>query len=294
MSLLFAVALLLNSNGAFAARNEHRPVCSPDGLQMVYMLKSEHTKDDWELYLMELDSQVSSRLTFHAGWDGYAVWSADGKQIIFDREDAPDGKKQPWIMDMERNTSKPLGNYEGQVSVSDWSADNRLLAFQELDGQRDLVLLDTEGNIVLKITDTPEYSEHDAHFSPDGRTIAYANGGIDGSETSLELINIDDGSKTVLRTSIGRIYGISWSPDGNEIAFVDAPAGDDDDADIFIYNLTDQSYKQVTVDPAWDHMPEFCNSSHTLYFTSDRSGEERIYKIDPDPTPFLSIKRAND
>jgi hypothetical protein len=29
-----------------------------------------------------------------------------------------------------------------------------------------------------------------------------------------------------------------------------------------------------------------------LFFTSYRSGEERIYQVDPDPAPFLSIKRA--
>jgi Tol biopolymer transport system component len=194
-------------------------------------------------------------------------------------------------MELEERTSKPLGRYEGWVSVTDWSDDNRLLGFQELDGQRDLVLLDLAVDIVEKVTETADYSELDAHFSPDGRKIAYANGNIDGSETSLEIIDLDADSKTVLRTSIGRIYGISWSPDGDKIAFVDAPGGDDDDADIFIYTVEDQSFKQVTDDPSWDHMPMFCNNSHTLFFTSYRSGEERIYQLDPDPKPFLKIER---
>jgi Tol biopolymer transport system component len=286
--------LALYSPATNAARNEHRPVCSPDGSRLVYMLQSERTGDDWELYLIERESQQQSRLTNHLGWDGYAVWSPDGTKIIFDREDVPDAPKRPWVMDLEKRTSKPLGTFEGWLSISDWSEDNFLLGFQETGGQRDLMLMDVEGKLVKKVTDTESFSEHDAHFSPDGQQIAFASGNLDGTETSLEIVAIETGNKTVLRTSIGRIYGISWSPDGKQIAFVDAPGGDDDDADIFIYSTEDQSFRQVTDDPSWDHMPEFCNNSQTLFFTSYRSGEERIYQIDPDPKPYFKIERAKE
>ena len=290
--IAFAVSGIFSCADVSAASNEHRPVCSADGSKMIFMMQTERSGDDWELYMLDIESQTRSRLTTHRGWDGYAVWSPDGDHIIFDREVSTEKPKRPWIMELEERTSKPLGRYEGWVSVTDWSDDNRLLGFQELDGQRDLVTLNLAGDIVGKVTETAEYSEHDAHFSPDGRQIAYANGNIDGSETSLEIIDLDADSKTVLRTSIGRIYGISWSPDGDKIAFVDAPGGDDDDADIFIYTVEDQSFKQVTDDPSWDHMPMFCNNSHTLFFTSYRSGEERIYQLDPDPKPFLKIERV--
>jgi Tol biopolymer transport system component len=283
---------MLASEQAIAATNERRPVCSPDGSRFVYMLQTERTDDDWELYLMEFSTQGKNRLTKRKGLDGYAVWSPDGRNIIFEREDAADGQKQPWMMSLEDYTSKPLGSFEGWLSINDWADRDRLLGFQELEGQRDLVLLDLDGNIVEKLTDTSDHSEHDAHFSPDGTRIAFASGLIDGSETSLELIELESGSRTTVRTSIGRIYGISWSPDGQYIAFVDTPGGDEDDADIFLYNLPEQSFQQLTDDPAWDHMPEFCNNNHTLFFTSNRSGEERIYQLDPFSGTFLSIERA--
>lgn len=274
------------------ANNEQRPVCSPDGSSLIYMLQSERTKNDWELYQLVFSTQTHTRLTNHTGWDGYAVWSADSRNIIYDREDTPGGQKRSWIMNMEDFTIKPLGKFEGWLSISDWSPDNKLLGFHELAGQRDLVVLDLDGNIVENLTDTADQSEHDAHFSPDGLKIAFANGAIDGAGTSLEMIDISTGNRTLLRTSIGRIYGISWSPDGDAIAFADAPGGADDDADIFIYHVKEQSFQQVTDDPAWDHMPEFCNNNHTLFFTSIRSGEERMYQVDPDPAPFLIINRV--
>ena len=293
-TLISTLPFLLNSTDARAARNEHRPVCSADGSRLIYMLQSRQTNDDWELYMLEVDSQVHSRLTSHQGWDGYAVWSPDGTKIIFDREDSPGKQKRPWVMELAGRTIKPLGKYEGWVSITDWSEDNRLLGFQELDGQTDLILLDTTGNIVEKITDTVDQSEHDAHFSADAKKIAYANSDNAGSETSLELIDLEDSSRTVLRTSIGRIYGISWSPNGEKIAFVDAPDGDNNDTDIFTYSTGDRSFKQLTDNLSRDHMPMFCQNSKTLFFTSFRSGEERIYRIDPDPRPFLKIERARN
>ena len=293
-TVLVAMLYAFNILDATAARNEHRPVCSDDGSRLIYMMQTRQTDDDWELYMIELDSQVHSRLTSHPGWDGYAVWSPDGTNIIFDREDSPGKLKRPWIMDLEGRTSRPLGKYEGWVSVTDWSNDNQLLGFQELNGQRDLILLDIAGNIVEKITETMDQSEHDAHFSPDDQKITYANGDIEGSETSLELIDLEDGSRTILRTSVGKIYGISWSPDGEQIAFVDAPDVDNDDVDIYSYSTGDQTFRQVTDDPSVDHMPMFCNDSKTLFFTSFRSGEERMYRIDPDPRPFLKIERARN
>jgi Tol biopolymer transport system component len=275
-----------------AATNEHRPVCSPDGSRVVYMLQSERTKNDWELYQMVFSTQTKKRLTVHEGWDGYAVWSPGGDRIIFDREDEPGGQKRPWVMRMDDFTIKPLGEFEGWLSVNDWSVEGSLLAFHEVEGQRDLVLVDLDGNILENVTETKDHSEHDAHFSPDGTKIAYANGPVDGGETSLELIERETGKKTILHTSIGRVYGISWSPDGAGIAFVDTPGGDDDDADIFLYDIDEKSVRQISDNPAWDHMPEFCHNKHSLLFTSYRSGEERIYQVDPDPAPFLSVERA--
>ena len=139
---------------ASAARNEHRPVCSNDGTRLIYMLQSEQTNNDWELYLKDIESEVHARLTSHPGWDGYAVWSPDDSQVVYDREDEPGGRKRPWIMDMEKRTTKPLGQFDGWLSVSDWAEPGQMLGFQELAGQRDLVMVDVESNMIETITTT--------------------------------------------------------------------------------------------------------------------------------------------
>ena len=45
---------------ADAAIGEHRPVCAPDGSRFIYMLQSERTQNDWELYQVVFNTQVQN------------------------------------------------------------------------------------------------------------------------------------------------------------------------------------------------------------------------------------------
>ncbi len=83
----FLLASLLCASPALAKRNEHRPVYSPDGSEVIFMSMSDKTNGDWELYRMNSDGSNVIRLTSHQGWDGYAVWSPKGEEIVFDRVD---------------------------------------------------------------------------------------------------------------------------------------------------------------------------------------------------------------
>jgi Tol biopolymer transport system component len=295
MNISFVLSLccvFLSASLGAEVYNEHRPVCSPDGSRMVFMKQWLRTDGDWELYLVDMESQSQARLTAHPGWDGYPVWSPDGERIVFNRGDADGDNKQPWLMDMNSFETVPLGEYESWVSISDWPQAGKLLAFHDSGGQRDLVWLNEQGEMNGKLTDTRQFSEHDAHVSPDGKVVAYASETVGGGPTRLEIINLDSGDKSVLHESPGRIYGIDWSPDGQSIAFVDAPGGEEDDADIFLFHREDGRIERLTDNPAWDHMPEFCGDFHHLIFTSYRSGEERMYRMDPAPGPMLKIERA--
>ena len=104
---------------------------------------------------------------------------------------------------------------------------------------------------------------------------------LGGSGSSLEILAIDTGERSIIHTSVGRIYGVAWSPDGSTIAFTDAPGGEDDDADIFLIDLATRDVKRLTDDPGWDHMPVWRPDGRAILFTSYRTGKERIYSLDP-------------
>jgi len=258
-------------------RNEHRPVISPDGTQIAFMSTSEATGGDWELFVMDMDGRNLRRLTDNLGWDGYAIWAPDGRSLLFDRSlSSDDENKAAHVLDLQGGAVTRLAQRDGWFSVSDWRGDHQV-AFWEQESQRDLYLLDTHGTIIRRLTDTPEISEHDAQISPDGSMIAFASAPVGGGNTHLELLDLGSSERRVLRESAGRIYGVSWAPEGQRIAFTDAPGGDDDDADIFVITLDTGDTEALTSDDSWDHMPVWTRNGTAVVFTSYRSGEERIY-----------------
>lgn len=258
--------------------NEHRPVYSPSGHHVVFMLQSDATDGDWELFISDPTGAHARRLTHHSGWDGYAVISPDGEALVFDRGLSGNDNKQPHLLRTASGEVSALGNYDGWLSFSGWSAKHGLLGFWEKDGQRDLYLFDERGAVRQRLTNTPNQSEHDAHFSPDGDHIVFASGPADGDgPTTLELIDASGGDRRVLVRSEGRIYGASWSPDGTRIGYTDAPDGEN--GDVFVLHATTGEVERITVDPAWDHMPVWSPDGTTLLFSSYRSGTERIYAM---------------
>lgn len=272
-SFFCALTVLGCSMGVLAS--EHRPVLSSDGKQLIVM---SQVNEDWELFLLTPDTGAVKRLTTHQGWDGYAVWSPSGKQIAFDRGDPEnENQKTPTLMDLETGDVQPLGIFDGWLSINDWHKGG-LLAFWETGGQRDLFVLSANGQIKQQLTSTPDISEHDAHFSPDGLQIVFATY-TNNSEagTSLEIMDLASGERRVIHSSGGRIYGIDWSPTGDRIAFTDSPKGADDDADVFVYNLGDETVNQCIENDAWDHMPVWSGDGRSIIFSSYRSGKERLY-----------------
>ncbi len=268
-----ALAVLGCSLGVPAS--EHRPVLSRDGKQLIVMSQVD---EDWELFLLTSDTGAVKRLTTHQGWDGYAVWSPAGKQIAFDRGDPEqENQKTPTLMDLETGEIRPIGTFDGWLSINDWNEDG-LLAFWETGGQRDLFVLSANGQIKQQLTNTPDVSEHDAHFSPDGLQIVFATY-TDESEsgTTMELLNLASNERRVIHSSAGRIYGIDWSPTGDRIAFTDSPNGPDDDADVFVYNLRNGTVNRCVDNDAWDHMPVWSGDGRSIVFSSYRSGKERLY-----------------
>ena len=125
-------------------------------------------------------------------------------------------------------------------------------------------------------------------FSPDGRRIAFVS---QRSGTDEIWTCDDDGSKAVQLTSFGgaEVYGASWSPNSQNIAFTAVQKGMKDD--VYVISANGGAPRRLTTHPAEDKWPYWSHDGKWLYFTSTRSGREEIWKMPSSGGEAVQITR---
>lgn len=117
--------------------------------------------------------------------------------------------------------------------------------------------------------------EWDPQFSPDGNRIAFRS---DRSGFIEIMVCNSDGSNPVPLTSFkgARHAGAPrWSPDGRRIAFdSQGPNG----INIFIVNAEGGAPRRLTEGDWWDGRPSWSQDGRWVYFLSNRSGTNQMWK----------------
>ncbi len=127
-------------------------------------------------------------------------------------------------------------------------------------------------------------------WSPTGNRIAFASNrdgdyelftiNPDGSSQEKLTDNTDDdgfdGSLLPGSPLVPDARGISWSPDGNRLAFISDRNGN---LDVFVVNVDGTGLEQLTTHTADDYDPFWLPNGEEIAFVSDRDGNPQIYKI---------------
>ncbi|MDZ7773535.1 MAG: hypothetical protein U5K31_12460 [Balneolaceae bacterium] len=103
-------------------------------------------------------------------------------------------------------------------------------------------------------------------WSPDGSQIALS--AKSQGKDHLAIVDYQTGNKQFVEfPELSAIGSVSWSPDGSKIAF-DGNIGPLQD--IFVYNVEERNFINVTNDAITDVQPAWGADSQTIYFTSAR------------------------
>jgi Tol biopolymer transport system component len=113
-------------------------------------------------------------------------------------------------------------------------------------------------------------------YSPDGSRIAFAS---DRAGEALDIwLAAADGTSPA-RLTRGPARGSSsprWSPDGKAIAF--DVQGHDGRYDVWTIGVDGSSLRQLTRDPANDFMPSWSRDGRFVYFASNRTGRNEVWR----------------
>ncbi len=246
-----------------------------------------------EIWLMDLASRKSVRLTDNGVLDEYPRWSPDGREIAFysDR----DGSRQIYVMDAAGRGARKV---TGALSMNEdpaWAPDGRRLCFwgrPGKGGREDLYIVGLDGAGQANITRSTGGTRRVPSWSPDGGRIAFTSDRFLGHQ--VYAIDADGGNEARLTGSPRGACRPRWSPDGRRIAYSDGGYGARKNVDIWEMDPDGRNKKRLTVAPGNDYDPAYAPDGARIIFASDRSGRYELYVMDRDGSNEARLTEFND
>ena len=206
--------------GAIATPDESDladPEISPDGRRIAVDRAVQNNIDVWFI-----DNVRTTRFTFNAAQDGLAVWSPDGKRIVFRNQDKG-------VLDLHEKSANGSGNDTSVLESSrnknplSFSPDGRFLLYSSRDPKTgsDLWVLPLEGDRKPIIFANTPFDEVMAQFSPNGLWVAYQSNESGRNEIYVRPFT---GTCGRVQASTGGGTQPRWRGDGKELYYI-APDG---------------------------------------------------------------------
>lgn len=201
-----------------------------------------------------------------------------------------------YVMDADGSSQTaltPAGSNDDTSPV--WSPDGRKIAFvSQRDGNRDIYVMDTDGQNVANLTRHPADDWMPA-WSPDGRQLAFAS----FRDGSWEIYVMNTACITTPETCPDNLTQITangsgsmspvYSPDGKRIAFNSKANGN---WDIYTMTASGTDIRQITTDPGNDLAPAWSPDGARIAFESNRDGNVEVYVVSANGGAAQNISNA--
>jgi Tol biopolymer transport system component len=239
----------------------------------------------------------------------YPAWSADGKRIVFqlDADDSDDMGRDLWVMGANGGNRVNITN---TPNVDEWHPawfpSGKKIAYE---GRRYIFL--PEGGVEikggLKVATLGEDGKVDKTslltsdgakpaISPNGKRLAFYSTRDGDAEIYVMRTDAPEGpNNRPVKLTDNATYSDrqpDWSPDGSRI--VCASVRGDNWEDIFVMRADGSRKKRLTRNPARDQYPAFSPDGKYIVFTSDRTGDQEIWKMKADGTRPTKLTNNGD
>lgn len=224
-----------------------------------------------------------------ARWLRFPSISPDGQTIAFGY------MGNIYKVNAKGGVAIPLTMGEAYYTRPVWSHDGQTLAFSsDRYGNFDVYTMPADGGQATRLT-FHSADDYAYDFTPDNtkvligskRAAPASSVRFPGKGYFANLYTIPvDGGRPILVTAAGADRA-NYSPDGSKIIFQNSKGYEDYyrkhehaaiTPDIWIYNVTDNSYTQVTNNKINDRSPNFVDNGQAFVFTNGASGDLNIYK----------------
>ena len=189
------------------------PRFSPDGKQIVISYTDPDVGNS-EIYILDLATRVSRRITNNSAIDVSASFSPDGKKIIFN-SDRSGKRRQLYITDIKGKNTKRISRESGSYYTPVWSPRGDMIAFTKYEkGQFYIGVMEISGFNERMISKA--FHVAGPTWAPNGRYLMYfkeertAEDGS-GGESSLFSNDLTGHNEREIITPLGG-SDPAWSP----------------------------------------------------------------------------------
>ncbi|HEY2615304.1 MAG TPA: S9 family peptidase [Chthoniobacterales bacterium] len=294
--------------------HEERPRFSPDGKRLIWTSKATDSTQIWMCNFTPesggLDGQPHQVTNISTGADG-AIWSPDGKSIVFLSSVYPDCKDD--VCNKQRDDE--LGKSKVKAKIFTKLLYRHWTSYTEFKRSH-LFVIGADATVEAGVSPAPASTseperlplqkneprdltpgDHDVPpfnlggqdmyaISPDGQELAYTSNidEVEATSTNNEifLVPMSGGTSKKISTSPGNDNTPLYSPDGNHIAWRSMARGgfEADKRSLIIYQRRLGQMRNATA--SWDRsVGSFIWSpdSKTIFFSAEDRGESPIYSL---------------
>ncbi len=259
---------------------DHAPAFSPDGQTLAFIRCGWGTH---HVYTVSVSSGDEQLLTSRQLSIGGLAWSADGNHLVFSSEEslwriARTGGSPAWFATVGMNIGGPSIAHQGHR-----------LAYEQASNEVNIWQVGTtKPNATPTRLIASTRAEASPAISPDGQRVVFIS---NRSGTPEVWVSRRDGSSPARLTSFGGlpIKTPRWSPDSRSVAFVAVVEGCND---LFVVDAAEGLLRRLTEDTATDVFPSWSADGRWIYFGSDRSGEQQVWKIPAGGGEAVSVTMA--
>ena len=280
-TLLYRSATAAQTRLAWVDRaGQPRGIAAPPGAYGNVALSPDDTRVSFDrlgssgidVWLMDLDRRITSRLTRRPPINNVPIWSPDGRIVAFAsaRDEGLDIYQRP---SNESGQEEPVLELHAQPIVfpSDWSSDRKYLMYYRTDPrtQLDLWVLPFGGDRTPLPLLHGDFNESQGQFSPDGRWIAYVS-----DESGAPQVYVQSFPALAEKRQVSISGGTQprWRRDGREL----------------FYLAPDRKLMAVTVKAGAKGTGMYAEVPRTLFETAlDSAALRQTYSVAADGQRFL-------
>jgi Tol biopolymer transport system component len=180
-----------------------------------------------------------------------------------------------------------------EISAISWSPTGDRIAFSAVgnEGKQDIFVASWDGQNVTNLTESPAYEAFPA-WSRDGSRIAYEACAYEGCRLISSNPEGTDREPLLSLADTRSPRMISWSPNGQQIAFVDYDKTGAREQ-IYVANLDGSGLVQLTDEPTVHFSPAFSPDGHWIAFVRYEDAEAldrpNILMIDPNGAQEVNL-----